>query len=328
MTRPRVSVLSKALSAGSHSYALCAAGVGAAMACALAAPILPYSTSAVRWLVELGGHWVWPATAVALFAAWRGRGWAGYVSVAAAGAGIVSLAFAYSPIDAADSKAPRLRVASSNIFVGNKDASKLLLPWIAERKPDVLMVQEVSPAMAAELEKLADYPHRMVVGRVDGFGIALLSKHPLANVRLIPGEGDTPAIGATMTWQGKEVELVAAHPLPPITASLYARRNHRLAQLADGLAQGGKPAIIAGDFNATPWSSGVKVVEERGLRRATSPVPTWPAQLGPFALIPIDQVMVSKDWAVVGRQRGPDVGSDHFPVEVDLSLSSANAASL
>lgn len=327
MTSPRVSVLSKALSAGSRSYVVCAAGASAAVLCALAAPTLPYSTSAVRWLVELGGHWVWPATAMTLLTAWRGRGWVRGMSAAAACTGIVALALAHSPVSAGAPDAPRLRIASSNVFIGNKDASKLLLPWIAERKPDVLMVQEVSPAMAAELEKLADYPHRMVVGRVDGFGIALLSKHPLANVHLIPGEGDTPAIGATMTWQGKEVELVAAHPLPPITAPLYARRNHRLAQLADGLAQSGKPAIIAGDFNATPWSSGVKVVEERGLRRATSLVPTWPAQLGPLALIPIDQVMVSKQWDVVARQRGPNVGSDHFPVEVDLSLAVPNAAS-
>jgi endonuclease/exonuclease/phosphatase (EEP) superfamily protein YafD len=68
---------------------------------------------------------------------------------------------------------------------------------------------------------------------------------------------------------------------------------------------------MAGDFNATPWSAGLDVVQKEGLVRATSLAPTWPAHLPVPAVIPIDHVVVSRHWVVTENRRGPNIGSDH-----------------
>jgi endonuclease/exonuclease/phosphatase (EEP) superfamily protein YafD len=93
-----------------------------------------------------------------------------------------------------------------------------------------------------------------------------------------------------------------------------------LADHAAALVATGRPALLAGDFNATPWSAGVSVIQDAGLVRATSLAPTWPAHAVVPAVIPIDYVTVSKHWGVLSNGRGPDIGSDHYPVMTTVYL--------
>jgi endonuclease/exonuclease/phosphatase (EEP) superfamily protein YafD len=93
-----------------------------------------------------------------------------------------------------------------------------------------------------------------------------------------------------------------------------------LAKNARELAASGLPVVMAGDFNATPWSAGWSVVQQAGLSRATPLRPTWPAHAGIPALIPIDHIAASAHWVVRNSRRGPAIGSDHFPVEAVLAL--------
>ena len=80
-----------------------------------------------------------------------------------------------------------------------------------------------------------------------------------------------------------------------------------------------------GDLNTTSWSPFFSdLIEESGLRDSRKGFgiqTTWPDGL--FLLrIPIDHCLVSKDISVLDRRVGPSIGSDHFPVTVDLVLTS------
>jgi endonuclease/exonuclease/phosphatase (EEP) superfamily protein YafD len=82
--------------------------------------------------------------------------------------------------------------------------------------------------------------------------------------------------------------------------------------------------ILTGDFNATPWSAELRRLDRTlGLSRRDRGLATWPAQLSgrtwrlPF--MPIDHVYAGPDWATVSVERGPWVGSDHYPVIVTLT---------
>jgi endonuclease/exonuclease/phosphatase (EEP) superfamily protein YafD len=78
-----------------------------------------------------------------------------------------------------------------------------------------------------------------------------------------------------------------------------------------------------GDFNATPWSrpyrrlhNGTGTCDTRagyGVQ-ASYPADSW------LLRIPIDHVLASCNVGVRDRRIGPDVGSDHLPVIVDLVL--------
>jgi endonuclease/exonuclease/phosphatase (EEP) superfamily protein YafD len=80
---------------------------------------------------------------------------------------------------------------------------------------------------------------------------------------------------------------------------------------------------VAGDLNCTPWSAAFReFVARSGLRDSAlgrGVQGSWNARTR-LTRIPIDHILVPSGWAVVHRALGPDVGSDHFPVEVTLRI--------
>ena len=63
-----------------------------------------------------------------------------------------------------------------------------------------------------------------------------------------------------------------------------------------------------------------------GLERRTRALFTWPAGrfsrlrfAAPFPILAIDQVYAGSDWKTVAVRRGPELGSDHYPVVVELA---------
>jgi endonuclease/exonuclease/phosphatase (EEP) superfamily protein YafD len=84
--------------------------------------------------------------------------------------------------------------------------------------------------------------------------------------------------------------------------------------------------IIAGDFNSTPWSFALRRQDRLfGIERRTRALATWPARTlrseAPFPFLPIDHVYAGKGWRTVSMQRGPRLGSDHYPVIVVLQAT-------
>jgi endonuclease/exonuclease/phosphatase (EEP) superfamily protein YafD len=95
-------------------------------------------------------------------------------------------------------------------------------------------------------------------------------------------------------------------------------RNVKLAALVKRATASAIPTVLAGDLNATPWSSAFSGLAQLGLRRASGFTATWPAVLQGVLGPPNDQALVTQHWAVVARQVGPLLGSDHLPVLVRL----------
>ena len=66
-----------------------------------------------------------------------------------------------------------------------------------------------------------------------------------------------------------------------------------------------------------------KVLEEKaGLRNARKGYgiqPTWP-NASRLIGIPIDHILVSAQWDVLSFKVGENIGSDHFPVIVELQI--------
>ena len=93
----------------------------------------------------------------------------------------------------------------------------------------------------------------------------------------------------------------------------------RLQELMKGRPR--EHVILVGDFNSTPWSFARRREETAlGLERRTRILPTYPAN-GPFgvALLPIDHVYAGPGWGTVSINRGPRLGSDHYPIVAVLA---------
>ena len=124
--------------------------------------------------------------------------------------------------------------------------------------------------------------------------------------------------------------FVAAHPVAPVPGEMAAWRDG-LSWLADRCA--GQDVILAGDLNSTLdhyaglGTEGGDLGRCRDAARATdnAALGTWPTFLPQLIGAPIDHVMATPDWDIVGFRvigsRDGD-GSDHRPVVAQLRPAS------
>ena len=280
-----------------------------------------------HWRLELLGHfrvqYFW-ALVLAGLALWTAkRRFAGAVAGVLALANLVLIAPLYFGSDDVSDKATRLKLLSLNVHFLNRDFQPTL-NLIADEQPDVILLMEFTPAWAKALEPLAalyPYAHVMPSHRTDG--IALYSRYKIAklDVERCPGI-NLPTLIAEIDLPGGAVTVVGTHPASPGSASLFEARNIQLAMVADWAAERSGPVVLAGDLNTTSWSPYFRdLLSASGLRDSRygfGVEATWPWFPLPLR-IPIDHCLVSPEFGVASRRVGPDVGSDHRPIVIELA---------
>ncbi|MDB5385381.1 MAG: hypothetical protein JWM11_1027 [Planctomycetaceae bacterium] len=302
----------------------------AAGAWSLLALTLAGSCGAWYWAFDLCAHFRWYYFVASLI--WAIAIWKRYRSPAMCCL-IISLFWNgglllpyYVPVKQSSHPDPEksLSLISLNVYTANPNKADVVA-YLRARQPDLIVVMEVDEPWERALDELKDdYPHRFIQPRHDNFGIGLLSKWPLQGERFVKfSDTDLPNIVATIDHRGSAFQLVATHPLPPIGAGYTRKRNAQLRELADFVKKSPLPSIVAGDFNATPWSSAFREFVSRsqlrdsGMGRGVQG--SWNAK-SRLIRIPIDHVFVPQNVTVVRRVLGPDIGSDHYPVEATIEL--------
>jgi endonuclease/exonuclease/phosphatase (EEP) superfamily protein YafD len=217
-----------------------------------------------------------------------------------------------------------VRLLLANVEHSNR-AYDRLLATVDREKPDVVLLEEVSAGWQDAMGRLRkDYPHYLESPQEDSFGIALYSRIPLIAVKKVKlGEAGLPSIEASFRVDGQVVRLLGTHPVPPVGGQYFAWRNGQFEQIAAWAPKQIGHVIVLGDLNVTPWSDHFRrLVSESGLwdcRRGFGLNVTWPAFFPPLA-VPIDQCLVSPEMTVRNFRSCGSIGSDHYPVVVDLLL--------
>jgi endonuclease/exonuclease/phosphatase (EEP) superfamily protein YafD len=142
------------------------------------------------------------------------------------------LAPCYVPIprEASRTDAPRLTLLCANVHNLNSEHERFL-DLVRRVKPDVLIVVEATPAWVAALEAvIAEYPYSTMQTREDPFGIALYSRVPLDEAKVVTyGSAGVPSIVATLELGGEPVTIVATHPVPPFGSMYWRLRGEAAA---------------------------------------------------------------------------------------------------
>jgi endonuclease/exonuclease/phosphatase (EEP) superfamily protein YafD len=214
-----------------------------------------------------------------------------------------------------------LRVVSFNVLSKNTHYADTVR-WVQAADPDVAFFPEVTHAWQVGLAPLqARMPHCIVRAQADNFGFALFSKYPIVEQSLVPcAVLGVAMVQVTLAIDGRRLCFVGVHPASPLS-SLYSHgRDVALKELADRVRNGPRPVIVAGDFNASPWSHAMTPLFEAGLHdsmlgRGFSA--TWRRRI-PICAIPIDHILLGGQISTQVRWTGPDLGSDHRPVAADL----------
>lgn len=231
--------------------------------------------------------------------------------------GVMQIGLALLSLHGPEHVAPQdgdLKMISANVLTSNSDA-QTLLDWIVQEDPDLLILLEVNQTWLKNLAPLhAQFPFREDLPRSDNFGISLWSKRPMEAQSEWIGEVDIPSIRATFAGD-QAFTLFAIHPLPPMNRAMVDSRNRQLAAIGQLAIESDLPVLVAGDLNTTPWSRALRDFKaQTNLHPArTAWTTTWPVAI-PYLGIQIDHVLISECVQVVSCERGPDIGSDHWPL--------------
>ncbi|WP_456684590.1 endonuclease/exonuclease/phosphatase family protein [Bradyrhizobium sp. P5_C11_2] len=225
----------------------------------------------------------------------------------------------------------RLSLLEANVQMTNEHDDRLFR-MIREQRPDVLLIEEVDDWWNQKLNNLhGEYTYFKHYVTQNYFGVALLSKYPLtsADVHFLADARD-PAIFATIKMpSGDEVRLYGIHPRPPQVGQSSAERDAQIMAAALAVRKADDPAILAGDMNAPPWSSVVRRAARIGPmlepRVGRGWKPSWKAGAAVMRW-PLDEVLVTPQFAVAELQVLPPFGSDHQPVLSRLCYAPGNSS--
>lgn len=214
-----------------------------------------------------------------------------------------------------------LSLISFNVHTANRRSADVL-EYLQQRDADVILLIEVDHRWIRDLAPLEkSHPHTVLSPEADNFGVAVYSKLPIVSREVASlGAGQSPSVWAELDWNGRRIGFLGTHPWPPMTAEMWRSRNEQLASVAARAKASLVPMIVAGDFNATPWCAAFQALTDAGLIDTAlgfGVQPTWNAKI-PLMRIPIDHVLATSDFAAVRRTVGPNCGSDHYAVEVEL----------
>ena len=282
----------------------------------------------IWWPLELASHFrvqycvVLLATGAILSVAGRLR-WAGVAFLGA----VVNLAVIV-PLYLGDAPqavgGPSIRLVSANVHRGNREYSKLI-ELIRSSKADAVLLIEVNRTWLGRLAALSDlFPHSVARPQEDNFGMALFSRFPLSPAVIeTAADMDYPILIATPEVEGKSVTVIGAHPPPPISTDFVKMREQYVDVLAGYVSRQRGNVVVLGDLNTTSWSplfeGFIRKTGLRDSRKGFGVQPTWPTWIPPLS-IPIDHCLVSRGISVTSRCIGPRVGSDHYPLIVDVEI--------
>lgn len=224
--------------------------------------------------------------------------------------------------------APSLRIMSFNLLSTN-DAYKDLIEYIEVTDPDVVFLHEASRPWEVALEA-ADLDYTTVRARSDNliFGTLVLVRADSPQVITYGfAEAQPRAVSIAYRPLGwpEPIEILSTHPVAPTDRKRAGLRDAQLQFATDWLAEQEGVFVVVGDFNATPWSSPFrKMLAEADVRNSQIGFglqASFPATSNFLLRVPIDHLVHSNKLTVIDRRLGPTLGSDHFPLVVDVELT-------
>jgi endonuclease/exonuclease/phosphatase (EEP) superfamily protein YafD len=224
--------------------------------------------------------------------------------------------------------APRVRVVWLNAQMGT--AGQGVLDYVRWSGADFVVLAEFhAEAMTPELAQA--YPYANTCLEPHWCNVMMLSRHPPLAVR--PEREESPSefrvVWAEYEIDGAPLRLIATHMQRPYPTTRYETQSMELLNVLRGGAS--ENTILAGDFNAVPWSFALRRFDgATGLTRYDRAMVTWPATPwtrlrlpAPEAFMPLDHIYAGSGWRLVSIRRGRRTGADHFPIEAEFVWTGA-----
>lgn len=283
-----------------------------------------------RWFTkpDLFSHFApfYAAAAITALGLWlatgRRRRWAAPLALLGLAGASVLMAPELVAASRQQRTAPReetLKIVQFNLLRGNWAPAKAA-EWIIRQDADIVVVEEAQAGAGHILERLGPtYPHITPCISNQPCSARILSKRPFVDSPAVRG-GRYVGSMASASFQGAKgpYTVVGVHYVWP--DPLSPQEMNRSALIRALKNEPKQSLILAGDFNSTPWSFGLKAQDRQvGLERRTRALFSWSWKRWLPPMLPIDHIYAGSDWKTVSVKRGPQLGSDHRPVVIELT---------
>jgi len=232
------------------------------------------------------------------------------------------------PAPAVEESLPEYRLMQLNLRYDNRRREDVLR-LIAREAPDVITLQEASNDWKTRLKTIeARYPYSIFCPSSKRIGgVAILSRRPFAFGTTPQCVGNSLMALARIDFGGRSALVASLHldwPWPFEQAA-------NVEEIAPFLVRLGGPMILAGDFNAAPWSQTLKDVSaSSGTHLIEGLRPSWlingtMAHAASWIGLPLDHILVSERISTEMIDTLQPVGSDHLPLLLRFAIDGAGA---
>jgi len=224
----------------------------------------------------------------------------------------------------------QVRIVQFNVWKGNRTAGRAA-DWVLAQDADIVVLEEAANRGEEVARRLAPrYPFRVTCRGARTCSTVILSRRPpIASQGLARGDAENrkalSAAWARYDFGGRALTVFAVHLSRPWPWG--GQEEDRTKLIAEVRKLPDPNLIVLGDFNTTPWTfAGKRQDAALQMNRITRALFTWPLYYRPrvrvyptVPIMPIDQAYLRPGLLPVAVRSGPELGSDHRPVVIDLA---------
>lgn len=285
----------------------------------LLAPLSPFADSVGHFRLHLAALLLISSLAVLYFRHWT----RGSALLALSVFALLTIDFTSNQTSNPESQNSEISLLQLNMYYSNKSPEKVIA-LVKQHNTDLVVLQEVSKKNKHIVDAIsADYPYAMSCPFATTGAVVVLSKLPKA------GEDSTGCASRMgLGWmrinvKGKEISIASIHLHWPYPFG----QDDQIDALYTTLTEIPRPVIIAGDFNAAPWSHAVTRISEATKTEVAGGL-RFTLQKSVFRglipiNLPIDHILKPEDVVIREIKTGSHVGSDHLPVISRLVLNAS-----
>jgi endonuclease/exonuclease/phosphatase (EEP) superfamily protein YafD len=231
-----------------------------------------------------------------------------------------------------DSPARRLDDVALNVITLNVQSAGSqrtnIIEYLAESNAGLVFLQETTEDWGEDLAT-EDFPFQITTeippDRV--YGMTVLSTGDVEVESFTSGAVQEQVLRVESAVGDYSIVLYAVHARTPTSPEGAAARDEVLNEVARRARDETLPVVVVGDFKATPWSHAFRDLQSTAdlvdSTRGFGYQPTWPGSSWIILALPVDHLLHSPELTTVDRRIGPDLGSSHRPLLVQLARAGA-----
>lgn len=223
----------------------------------------------------------------------------------------------------------QLSLLIANVKMSNRE-SEPLINIIKSKKPDLFLAMETDEWWDNELKVIEqDYPFSQQKINDVAYGMILYSKLPLQETEVdYLNNQKVPSFESTISFSdGRKLSFHSIHPVPPThfkdLPDNAEQQEKALRKLGNEIDDRKFPTIVAGDLNDAVWSRVDALTKTENIlydvRVGRGFYNSYNAN-NIFMRWPLDHVFVTKEFKLKSLERLEYIGSDHYPIYVELVL--------